>query len=91
MDVAKTNKIKEMMIVYAPQAKFNPTDMDIAGLAVEGNSKEIYKVHDLHDTNYYEPFEHAKPKKKKKKINQKPVEEDEGGVTFHPAMHPAAR
>ena len=65
--------------------------MDIAGLAVEGNSKEIYKVHDLHDTNYYEPFEHAKPKKKKKKINQKAVEEDEGGVTFHPAMHPVAR
>ena len=73
MDVAKTDRIREMMIVYAPQAKFNPTDMDIAGLAVEGNSKNIFKVSNLHDTNYYEPFEHAKPKKQKKKINQKPV------------------
>ena len=27
MDVAKTDRIREMMIVYAPQANFNPTDM----------------------------------------------------------------
>ena len=37
--------------------------MDIAGLAVEGNAKNIYKVSNIHETNYYEPFEHAKPKK----------------------------
>lgn len=43
--------------------------MEMAGLAIEGNSKNIYKVSNLPETNYYEPFEHAKPKKKKKKIN----------------------
>ena len=85
MDVAKTDKIREMMIVYAPQAKFNPTDMEMAGLAIEGNSKNIYKVSNLPETNYYEPFEHAKPKKKKKKINQKPAELVDEGVSFTPA------
>ena len=46
-------------------------------LQVEGTAKTIKKVHNLPQTDYYEPFEHAQPvvarkeKPKRAKINQK--------------------
>ena len=36
MDLATTDKIREMIIVYSPYNKFKPTEADIDGLMVEG-------------------------------------------------------
>ena len=83
MDIASSDKIRQQIIVYSPQNKFKPSGDDLEGLAVEGNKKKVIKVANLPDTDYYEPFEHAKPRKVKK-INKKKhteVEVDEG-LTF---------
>ena len=85
MDLATTDKIREMIIVYSPYNKFKPTEADIDGLMVEGQPKAIKQVANLPPT-YYEPYEHAQPKKKKnfRKINEKAVQkpEEPGPVTF---------
>jgi hypothetical protein len=42
-------------------------------LAVDGNKAEIRLIRDMPKTDFYEPYEHAQPRKpsKKPKINQK--------------------
>ena len=76
MDLATTDQIRQMIIVYSPYNKFKPSEEDMAALEVEGVPKPIKKVANL-PPGYYEPFEHAQPAKKQKKnfrkINEKAV------------------
>ena len=72
MDLAANNYIRELMIVSNPQTKFRPSEADMVGLAIDGNKSTIRKVLDLPKTDYYEPYEHAQPRKavkSKPKIN----------------------
>ena len=72
MDLAANDYIREIMIVSNPQSKFNPSKEDIGKLTVNGNKAQIRPVIALAETDYYEPYEHAQPKKTQKtkpKIN----------------------
>ena len=72
MDLAANDYIREIIIVSNPQSKFNPSKEDIGKLAVNGNRAQIRPVVALAETDYYEPYEHAQPKKASKtkpKIN----------------------
>lgn len=59
MDLAATDHIREIMIVSSPQANFKPQQEDIDQLAVEGEKATIRKVINMHETDLYEPYEHA--------------------------------
>lgn len=74
MDLAQSESIRERLIVYSPFNNYAPSQKDLKGLQVEGYQKNIQKVADLPQTDYYEPYEHAQPVKKKKqraRINRK--------------------
>ena len=58
MDLAVTDQIRQMIIVYSPYNKFKPTEQDMAALEVEGVQKKIKLVDNL-PPSYYEPYEHA--------------------------------
>ena len=84
MDLA-SQKIRDLIIVYAPQNRFKPSVEDLDALRVGGRKKEVIKVANLPETDYYEPFEHAKPRKMRKKINKPQhaeVELDKGLVFY---------
>ena len=80
MDIASSEKIRQQIIVYSPYNKFKPSGEDLSELAVEGSKKKVIKVANLPETDYYEPYEHAKPRKVKRinKKRQTEVEVDEG-------------
>ena len=74
MDLAVTEKIRQLIIVYSPFNKFKPSAEAVEGLEIEGFKKPIKQVADLPRTDYYEPYEHAQPVKRnksRKRINQK--------------------
>ena len=58
MDLAATDQIRQMIIVYSPYNKFKPSEEDMAVLEVEGVPKPIKKVSNM-PASYYEPYEQA--------------------------------
>ena len=83
-DLATSEKIRQQIIVYAPQNQFKPSGEDLQSMAVEGSKKRVTPVANLPDTDYYEPYEHAKPRKMRK-INKKRQTADgeaDGGAAF---------
>lgn len=74
IDLASSSHIRELIIVYSPQnAAFKPNEQELNRIAIDGNTMAIKPVTGLYEqTNYYEPFEHAQPRKPKGKINTKP-------------------
>jgi ankyrin repeat protein len=92
VDLACSSHVRELIIVYSPHnARFKPKEADLERMAIDGNTMNIKKIEDLDTkTNYYEPFEHAQPKKalKKRKLNAKPgceqeIKEDQFPISFH--------
>jgi hypothetical protein len=57
----------------------------LEGLAVDGVQKRIQRVANLPKTDYYEPFEHAQPKRKRlPKVNKSKAEipKETDGIEF---------
>lgn len=72
MDLAANDYVREIMIVSNPQQNFKPSMDDLTKLQVDGNKAQIRHVIGLPQTDFYEPYEHAQPKKpatNKAKIN----------------------
>jgi len=71
IDLACSAHIRELIIVYSPHnAAFKAKEEDLNRMGIDGNQMNIKAITGLNETNYYEPFEHAQPKKKKRgKIN----------------------
>ena len=80
MDLAANDYVREIMIVSNPASKFKPSNEDLKALQIDGSKKEIRLVSGLHQTDFYEPYEHAQPKKASKskpRINEKPQVKEE--------------
>lgn len=59
MDLAANDYVREIMIVSNPASKFKPSNEDLKALQIDGSQKEIRLVSGLHQTDFYEPYEHA--------------------------------
>lgn len=71
LDLAATDHVRELIIVYSPhEGVHKPSEEDINNLGIEGNTMKIKKVVGMPRPDYYEPFEHAQPKPKRKVINK---------------------
>lgn len=63
LDLAATDYVREIIIVSNPSNAFKPSTDDLRELEICGVETKPRPVANLPLTDYYEPFEHAKPKK----------------------------
>jgi len=75
-ELAKTEHIRELIIVNAPNSNYHPNKAALDGLVIDGNKKRIQVVANLPTADFYEPFEHAQPRKRLPKINKKKEEQE---------------